>query len=72
MKTSTSTNYDSGSPLDFGVADLLATVVIYATCTVAVYLLFTYVEDNTAEAASGDHQRTSSSDDAGHRDGHSR
>lgn len=71
MKTFTSTNYDSGSPLDFGVADLLATVIVYATCTVAIYLLFTYVENDTAEATSGD-QPASSADDASHRDGRSR
>jgi len=41
---------ESSSPLDFGVADVITTTIVYLTCTVAVYLLCTFVEDDVDEA----------------------
>jgi len=42
---------ESSSPLDFGVVDVITTTIVYLTCTVAVYLLCTFVEDDTDESA---------------------
>jgi len=44
MNTLDDGDSDSSSPLDFGVADVITTTIVYLTCTVVVYVLCTYVE----------------------------
>jgi len=50
MNTFDDGDRESSSPLDFGVADVITTTLVYLTCTVAVYVLCTFVEDDVDEA----------------------
>lgn len=58
MNTLDDGDSDSSSPLDFGVADVLTTTIVYLTCTVAVYVLCTYVEHDVDEPDAPDGTRT--------------
>lgn len=49
MNTFDDGDRESSSPLDFGVADVITTTLVYLTCTVAVYVLCTFVEDAVDE-----------------------
>ncbi|XP_026813707.1 uncharacterized protein LOC113554176 [Rhopalosiphum maidis] len=51
MNTLDDGDRESSSPLDFGVADVITTTIVYLTCTVAVYVLCTFVEDAVDEPA---------------------
>lgn len=50
MNTLDDGDRESSSPLDFGVVDVITTTLVYLTCTVAVYVLCTFVEDAVDEA----------------------
>lgn len=54
MNTLDDGDSDSSSPLDFGVADVITTTIVYLTCTVAVYVLCTYVEHEVDEPDASD------------------